>query len=938
VKSGGAAPNEEGLVGITLDPNFATNRFVYAYYTVPASGTVASHNRVSRFTANGDIAGAGSQKLLLDVPGPSSQADNGGGIHFGTDGKLYIAVGDHGVGANAQSMSTIKGKLLRFNPDGSIPHDNPFFSTATGVNRAIWNVGLRNPYRFGVQPGTGKVLINDVGSSSVEEINLGVAGANYGWDLSEGATNDARFRSPLFAYPHDAPPPTVTGCAILGGVFYNPTTVMFPASYVGKYFFADSCGGWMRVLDPATGTASDFATNVGQPVDLQVGNDGALYYLDRSAGSVRRITFVPSAAPVITSQPSDVTVAAGQPASFSVGAAGTQPLTYQWQRDDVDIAEATAASYTLPSAALSDTGALFRVVVTNAQGTATSNTATLTVTDGGVPTTVTLTFETNPPGLQVTLDGPPLTTPTSIVSVVGSTQTIGVVTPQTVGSQTYVFSSWSQGGTATQDIQTPAIDTTYTANFVPSSSGSGPFSDAFDRPDSPDVGNGWLEVSGDLSISGMEVKSAPTKNLFQIAIAPTSSSATQTVAASFARVDGNSIPRLGVVLRYQDPQNYYLASRRSGGTSVVQISKVVNGTETVLATKSLANPVINTFFRLEGRANGTTLTLSVDGVQMLSVTDSTFSAGNVGMGLGSLSTTIGQAHRADNFAASGSDGATVPTLALSAAPTVVPVDGSSTLSWSTSGVTACTFTSGLSDARPVNGSESTGALASTTSFGMTCTGSGGSISKSVTVTVGDPPVAGAIPTAADVHTSQTMNLPSSVRSFVFLVPNESHHQDVTRLISATNGYLLPMKVTLPAGATVSVVSADNGHEHTLTVQSGTTQVFATGKLLYGALSAPATLAPGGYSLVDAHYPWIRGDITVGTAQSDGTLLVGAFFLPLNRLADYRSLFPANGFRIESEYMFSYGGRQQVLMIYSTNEDLSQAGPKLQALVKANSYG
>ena len=86
--------------------------------------------------------------------------------------------------SNGQSMSTIKGKILRINPDGTIPNDNPFFTTATGQNRAIWALGLRNPYRFDVQPGTGKILINDVGNGSWEEINLGVAGANYGWNLT----------------------------------------------------------------------------------------------------------------------------------------------------------------------------------------------------------------------------------------------------------------------------------------------------------------------------------------------------------------------------------------------------------------------------------------------------------------------------------------------------------------------------------------------------------------------------------------------------------------------------------------------------------------------------------------------------------------------------------------------------------------------------------
>jgi hypothetical protein len=126
--------------------------------------------------------------------------------------------------------------------------------------------------------------------------------------------------------------------------------------------------------------------------------------------------------------------------------------------------------------------------------------------------------------------------------------------------------------------------------LVPAATGASAFSDTFDRPDSADVGNGWLEVSGDLAISGNELRNAPIKNLFQIAIVPTFSSAQQTVAASFARSSGDNLPRLGVVLRYQDPRNYYLVSRRSGGTSRVEISKFVNGSESVLGTTQAPNP------------------------------------------------------------------------------------------------------------------------------------------------------------------------------------------------------------------------------------------------------------------------------------------------------------------------------------------------------------
>ena len=211
IKNGGLLPTpfvslnvdsngERGLLGIAFDPNFVVNNFVYVYYTVPSN---PRHNRVSRFTANGDVAVAGSEFILLELDNLSSATNhNGGAIHFGPDGKLYIAVGENANSSNSQTLTNLLGKVLRINPDGTIPADNPFFATTTGNNRAIWALGLRNPFTFAFQPGTGRLFINDVGASSWEEINDGIAGSNYGWPITEGVTGDIRFRSPLFAYGH----------------------------------------------------------------------------------------------------------------------------------------------------------------------------------------------------------------------------------------------------------------------------------------------------------------------------------------------------------------------------------------------------------------------------------------------------------------------------------------------------------------------------------------------------------------------------------------------------------------------------------------------------------------------------------------------------------------------------------------------------------------
>ena len=287
---------ERGLLGIAFDPNYAMNRFVYVYYTATSP---AIHNRVSRFTAdiaNEDIAVVGSEVVILDLENLGATNHNGGAIHFGPDGKLYVAVGENANSGNSQSLANRLGKMLRINSDGSIPADNPtifpnIVGSPTGNNRAIWAVGLRNPFTFNFQPGTGRMHINDVGQNTWEEINLGTAGANYGWPTCEGTCGTAGMTNPIYQYSSAVSPE----CAITGGAFYNPTTPTFPAQYIGKYFFADLCAGWLKTMDPlnppATGTASGFATGINQPVDIQVANDGSLYYLARGSNSVFRVQY-----------------------------------------------------------------------------------------------------------------------------------------------------------------------------------------------------------------------------------------------------------------------------------------------------------------------------------------------------------------------------------------------------------------------------------------------------------------------------------------------------------------------------------------------------------------------------------------------------------------------------------------------------------------------
>ena len=317
---------ERGLLGVAVDPNFSSNGFVYVYYT---ARTPAVHNRVSRFVSNGDVAVAGSETVLLELNNLSTATNhNGGALHFGPDGNLYIAVGENATPSNSQTLTNLLGKILRIAPDGTIPGDNPFFNTATGVNRAIWALGLRNPFTFAFRRSTGRMFINDVGQNMWEEIDDGIAGSNYGWPRSEGPTSNPGERSPLYAYGHGSGP--FLGCAITGGTFYDTAVAQFPASYTGTYFFADFCGDWINRYDPASGAVTTFASGIDAPVDLLVGPDGRLYYLARGNGAttgfVRSIRFVGSKTATTTSVTRSVNPSRlGAGVTFTATVSGSAP-------------------------------------------------------------------------------------------------------------------------------------------------------------------------------------------------------------------------------------------------------------------------------------------------------------------------------------------------------------------------------------------------------------------------------------------------------------------------------------------------------------------------------------------------------------------------------------------------------------------------------------
>mgnify|MGYP005850029457 CR=1 FL=1 len=386
---------ESGLLGLAFDPAFAQNGYIYVYYT-SVEGEI--HNRVSRFETDGDRALPDTEQVLLAMPPLNGATDhNGGQLLFGPDGRLYVGVGDNTYPPNSQALYNYSGKILRLDPDGSAPADNPF-AGQEGVNPAIWAYGLRNPFSFDFHPRTGEMFVNEVGQGSWEEINRGRAGANYGWPMTEGYTDEAGIDGPLFAYPHGIEGP-VNGCAITSGRFYAPQQAQFPPDYVDDYLFTDFCRNWIKRYDPVENRVYDFVETAAYGiVDLVVMPEGYLYYVAQAApsgtGALYRLDYTPGMAPQMLRHPASLRLAAGEPAAFHCAAAGEGPLAYRWLRDGVEISGATGPTYTIEQAALSDDAGAFTCAVSNARGEAASRPALLTVLPGSRPEAI---IEAPPP-------------------------------------------------------------------------------------------------------------------------------------------------------------------------------------------------------------------------------------------------------------------------------------------------------------------------------------------------------------------------------------------------------------------------------------------------------------------------------------------------------------------------------------------------------------
>jgi len=342
--------NERGVSGVTVDPNFAQNGYIYVYYTTSAQSCFGPtcdqasrdaaqsqaypgpKNRVSRFTLADAAIDADSETIILDGIPSDSGSHNAGCMAFGPDGYLYVTTGDGGeIAAHAQDLSSLSGKVLRIAADGSVPADNPYVGVP-GARGEIWSLGFRNPWKFTFDE-RGRLLVGDVGENTWEEVNVVTRGGNYGWPWFEGPelTDDGRqalgdqadaallassptpanvnprrpprrsriaethYLSPACGYPHDG----LSEAIILGAVPGSQSN--YPEMYRQRLFFADLIQQhvWSISFDgDGTPAVQPFADGVGLTTQLKGGPDGNVWFVSFSRGVLARFEVDPAAAAV----------------------------------------------------------------------------------------------------------------------------------------------------------------------------------------------------------------------------------------------------------------------------------------------------------------------------------------------------------------------------------------------------------------------------------------------------------------------------------------------------------------------------------------------------------------------------------------------------------------------------------------------------------------
>lgn len=283
-----------GLRGVAVDPDFATNGYLYAFYMHRQT----LQNRVVRLKADvanpnsADLSfGTEGEEVLLELPFNdtfASGSHNGGALEFGADGKLYITTGDGWKGEFAgdpvQSLQTFTGKILRINPDGSIPEDNPFYGETVDDYRAIYALGLRNPYALSRHPGSNKLYINEARGTRKASIYVVAPGANYGHEGTGIGTTTAPWANAS----------TGVGDELITGGAWYPAGGPFPLQYHGAYLVAmwggnDDPDGQINTIRSEEDTqVSVFVDEIGdygsnlwpvKPVMTRIGPDGDLYYI-----------------------------------------------------------------------------------------------------------------------------------------------------------------------------------------------------------------------------------------------------------------------------------------------------------------------------------------------------------------------------------------------------------------------------------------------------------------------------------------------------------------------------------------------------------------------------------------------------------------------------------------------------------------------------------